>query len=52
MWTITHTLPFRPSVTVTDSAGNWVIPGGVEYQSATQLQVTFDAVFSGEASLT
>ena len=45
-WTITHTLGGRPSVTVVDSTGT-VVVGDVQYDSDTQVTITFSAAFSG-----
>ena len=50
-WTVTHTLGGHPSVTVVDSTGTVVI-GGVQYDSETQVTLTFSAAFSGSAYLT
>jgi hypothetical protein len=50
-WTVTHTLGGRPSVTVVDSTGTVVI-GEVQYNSDTQVTITFSAAFSGSAYLT
>lgn len=50
-WTVTHTLGGYPSVTVVDSTGSTVI-GGVQYDSETQVTLTFSAAFSGSAYLT
>lgn len=50
-WTVTHTLGGHPSVTVVDSTGTAVI-GGVQYDSETQVTLTFSAAFSGSAYLT
>ena len=50
-WTVVHTLGGRPSVTVVDSTGTVVI-GDVQYNSDTQVTVTFSAAFSGSAYLT
>ena len=50
-WTVTHTLGGHPSVTVVDSTGTVVI-GEVQYNSETQVTVTFSAAFSGSAYLT
>lgn len=50
-WVITHTLGGRPSVTVVDSAGTVVI-GEVQYDSNTQVTISFTAAFSGYAYLT
>lgn len=49
-WTIVHGLHTYPSVTVTDSAGNWVI-GGIQFNSLNQVTLTFSAPFSGTAVL-
>jgi len=50
-WTITHGLGGYPSVTVVDSTDTVVI-GGVQYDSETQVTLTFSAAFSGSAYLT
>jgi hypothetical protein len=50
-WVITHSLGGRPSVTVVDSAGTVVI-GEVQYDSNTQVTVSFTVPFSGFAYLT
>jgi len=50
-WTITHTLEGYPSVTIVDSAKTVVI-GTVEYDSESQVTVSFSAPFSGTAYLT
>ena len=50
-WVITHTLGGRPSVTIVDSADTHVF-GEVQYNSDTQITVTFSAAFSGKAYLT
>lgn len=50
-WVITHALGGRPSVTVVDSAGTVVI-GEVQYDSDTQVTISFTAAFSGYAYLT
>ncbi len=50
-WVITHTLGGRPSVTVVDSTGT-VVVGDVQYDSDTQVTITFSAAFSGSAYLT
>jgi hypothetical protein len=49
-WVVVHNLGFYPSVTVTDSSGNWVI-GGVHHDSLNQVTLTFSAGFSGSARL-
>lgn len=51
VWTISHSLGGRPSVTIVDSAGTVVI-GEIQYDSDTQITVTFTAAFSGFAYLT
>lgn len=51
IWSITHGLGGRPSVTVVDSAGTMVI-GEVTYISDSQVTVEFTAPFSGYAYLT
>ena len=50
-WSITHTLNGYPSVTVVDSA-NTVVEGDVQYNSTTQLTITFASAFTGKAYLT
>jgi hypothetical protein len=50
-WTITHSLGGKPSVTIVDSADTHVF-GEVQYNSSTQVTVTFSAAFSGKAYLT
>ena len=50
-WVITHTLGGRTSVTIVDSADTHVF-GEVQYNSDTQITVTFSAAFSGKAYLT
>jgi hypothetical protein len=52
VWTISHTLPFWPSVVVVDSTGRQVIPGETRYMSASSVQLTFSAALGGEAYLT
>ena len=49
-WVITHALNKYPSVVVVDSGGN-VIVGGIEYDSISQITVTFGGAFSGKAYL-
>lgn len=49
-WTITHNLPFQPSVTVVDSSGN-VYEGTIRYLSPTTVELDFSAAFSGIAYL-
>lgn len=50
-WVIQHTLGGHPSVTIVDSADTYVI-GEVQYDSTTQLTVSFTVPFSGYAYLT
>ena len=50
-WVITHSLGGRPSITIVDSAGTVVI-GEIQYNSNTQITVSFTAAFSGYAYLT
>lgn len=50
-WVITHTLGGYPSVTIVDSAKTHVF-GEVQYDSTTQITVSFSAAFSGYAYLT
>ena len=48
VWTITHGLGKRPSVTVVDSAGTAVI-GEIEYLDDNTVRLTFCSAFSGTA---
>jgi len=48
VWTVTHNLGKKPSVTVVDSAETVVI-GDVEYIDDNTVQLTFFAAFSGKA---
>lgn len=50
VWTITHNLGAKPSVTVVDTADQVCI-GTVEYLSLNTVRVTFSAPFSGKAYL-
>lgn len=50
-WVITHSLGGKPQVTIVDSADTHVF-GDVQYNSNTQVTVTFSAAFSGKAYLT
>jgi hypothetical protein len=50
-WVITHNLGGKPTVTIVDSADTHVF-GDVQYNSNTQVTVTFSAAFSGKAYLT
>lgn len=49
-WTVYHSLGKYPSVTVVDSTGR-VVYGGVEYQDANTVILTFSGAFSGVAYL-
>lgn len=49
-WTINHTLPYKPNVTIVDSAGS-VVHGNVDYVGDSQVVVTFSGGFSGKAYL-
>jgi len=51
VWLINHSLTYRPSVTVVDSSGRVMIPGSVEYPSASSVKLTFSAAVGGEAYL-
>jgi len=50
VWTIIHSLDKFPSVTVIDSAGTQV-EGNIDYIDNTKLTITFNAGFSGKATL-
>jgi hypothetical protein len=51
VWTINHPMKkLYPSVTVISSAGT-TVEGEIEYISISQLTITFNAAFSGEASI-
>ena len=50
-WVITHALGGKPQVTIVDSADTHVF-GEVQYNSNTQVTVTFSVAFSGKAYLT
>ena len=50
VWVITHALGKFPSVTVVDSAGT-LVEGDVEYNSITQITLSFGAAFAGLAYL-
>jgi len=50
-WAITHNLSFRPNVAAVDSTGQEIVPGAVQYPSATTVQLTFSAAVGGEAYL-
>jgi hypothetical protein len=49
-WIITHTLNKLPSVTVTDSAGT-VVEGQIDYNSTSQITITFTGAFTGTVIL-
>lgn len=49
-WTITHSLPFTPSVSIVDSAGT-LIHTEILYDSPTQIRSISSAAFSGVAYL-
>lgn len=50
-WVITHNLGGYPSVTIVDTSKTHVF-GEVQYDSTTQVTVSFSAAFSGYAYLT
>jgi hypothetical protein len=50
-WSITHNLSFRPNVAAVDSTGREIVPGAVDYPSATAVTLTFSAAVGGEAYL-
>lgn len=50
VWTITHNLNSRPSVTVYDTA-NEIVMGDVVYTSLNQLTITFTVPIAGTAHL-
>jgi hypothetical protein len=50
-WVITHNLGGYPSVTIVDSSKTHVY-GEVQYDSTTQITLSFSAAFSGYAYLT
>lgn len=50
IWSITHSLNKKPSVTILDSAGTEVC-GSIEYISNTMIEVQFNVAFSGMALL-
>ena len=49
-WIIQHNLGFYPNIVVKDSAGS-VVEGEIDYDSANQVTLTFQATFSGTAYL-
>ena len=51
LWTITHNLGGKPSVTIVDSADT-VVVGEVKYNSNSEVEVNFTSAFSGFAYLT
>lgn len=50
VWTITHNLNRKPSVTIVDSADS-VVGGDIEYIDENTIRITFNASFSGKAYL-
>ena len=50
-WTIVHDLPFRPNISVEDSAGTPIYGGEVTRLDATTLIVSFAYPFGGQAFL-
>jgi hypothetical protein len=50
VWMITHPLPFIPTVTIVDSAGNEQI-GSISYVGTDTIVVSFGTPFSGTAYL-
>jgi hypothetical protein len=50
VWVINHSLDKYCSVTIVDSGGN-VVVGNVQYNSPSQITVTFESEFSGKAYL-
>jgi hypothetical protein len=50
VWTITHTLSFKPNVIITDYNGN-VIEGDIEYVGSNQINVTLSEPSIGYAYL-
>jgi hypothetical protein len=51
VWTIPHGLAFWPNVAAVDSSGRAMVPGTVDYPSATTVVLTFSAAVGGEAYL-
>lgn len=51
VWSIPHPLGYRPTVTVSDTAGT-VIEGDVRYLSDSLVEVSFSVAFTGVAYLT
>jgi len=50
VWTITHNLGRKPSITVVDS-GNTVVYGARQYVNDNIVIITFNGTFSGKAYL-
>lgn len=50
VWSITHPLPFRPNVSLVDTADD-VIEGDVSYDSASLITVTYSGATGGKAYL-
>lgn len=50
IWTINHTLPFRPNISVVNDAGQ-IIYANVDYASDTQIIVTHSVPVTGKAYL-
>jgi hypothetical protein len=50
-WSITHPLPFMPSVVVVNSLKEQIYPGTVEYLTPSLIRLTFSASIGGEAYL-
>lgn len=50
VWDITHTIPYRPAVTVVDSAGEIIVPD-IQFISDVQIRLVFSAEVAGEAYL-
>lgn len=51
VWTIVHSLPFRPNVSAVDSTFREIIPGAVDYPDGITVRLTFSAAVGGEAYL-
>lgn len=51
-WIVNHPLPYRPNISVTDSAGQEIWPGDTQYISSSTIQLTFSSSVGGEAYLT
>ena len=50
VWTINHTLPYRPNITLVNSIGQ-IIFANVDYVSATQITVSHSVPIAGTAYL-